>query len=176
MRRLSATVLAEADIGFVEVEVARRQQQRHRAAAGPVAQLEKPVFQNDGPGGRQIVVAHEGAQERDEPLLDVHLSREQIVAGPTLGIACVEVVADTPVAGQLLLDRKRLREPVVGAGLARGIQRGDRLEELGREYAAFDSQSREPVASTRARHGHKLPIGRKTYKPILSIGRAGITL
>ena len=52
VRRLPAAVLTETEVGLVKVEVVRHQQQGDGAAAGVVAQLELPVFKDDGTGRR----------------------------------------------------------------------------------------------------------------------------
>ena len=53
-------------------------------------------------------------------------------------MASVEIVPDVPVPGDLILDRERLREAVVGAGLSGRIEGGHFGQELGRQDSALD--------------------------------------
>ena len=162
MRCLSAAFLAEADIGLVEVEIPGQQQKGHGAAECAVGQLEYPLVQHRAAGGGQVVVAEQRAQERREPLLDANRGRSKIGSRTALRIAAVEIVANAPIPRKFLLDREGSGQTVIGAGLLRRFQRGNGLEKLGRQYAAFNPERREPAAFSRAGHAHKLAMGMKT--------------
>ena len=137
--RLPPAFAAEARVGPVEIAAARRQQQRHGAAAGAVGQLEDAIIEGGASRRGQVGVAEDAAQQRVKPAAGAVALR-------------VEVVADAPVAGDFVLERERPGEAVIGRRLPRRAQRGGFVEELRRQDAAFDPQRRESAAF--ARNGH----------------------
>ena len=161
VRCRTAAVAAEARIRLVQVEIMCQEQQRDRAAARAVRELEDPLIELDAAGRRQALVP-ERSEQRNQPVVHPHAGRAEARAGAAFGVPRVEIVADHPVPGDLVLDRQRFREPVVRAALAGRGKGGHFGEELGRQDPAFDLERREAPAVPPARHRQILAMGRRT--------------
>ena len=123
---------------------------------------EDAVFQLYRPGRHEIVVPEQRAQERNQPAIDSDPGCLEIAARTVLCVSTVQVVTDPPIPCDLLLDRERLREAVVGTGLPRRLKGSHFGQKLGRQDAALDLEGREPEAVARARHRQSLAIGMRT--------------
>ena len=120
------------------------------------------VFQLYRPGRNEIVVPEQRAQERNQPVIDSDSGCLEIAAGAVLCVPAVQVVTDPPVPCDLLLDRERLREAVVGTALARRLKGGNLGQKLGGQDAALDLEGRESEAVARVRHRQSLAMGMRT--------------
>ena len=165
MRRAAPTVLAEARISAIQLELPCRQQDRYRPAKGLMGGRKRAVADGTESSWRKVSEAQDLFEERRQPLLHPDFGAVQVRAFAPFGVGGVEIVGDSPVAGELVLERKRFCQTVIRARLMLRLERRNSAEKLGREDSPLDTDGGEagvPAVASHAHIPHSVAIGIKT--------------
>ena len=169
VRCLPPPLQPELPVRLVKVVRPGDQQHRHGVLASAVRQGKESTLPLYRLGGREVVEAEDGLEQRNRPLL---LSRAQPIVPaplPPFRAFLVQIASHAPVTGHFIPQGKGFRQPVVRTVLVLRLQSGDRVEqEAGRQDRPLGLDSREALALSNPRHVRLLtdsrPAGTRRHR------------